>query len=64
MVTVVDAFNFLEDYGSEDFLSSRAIERDSDDERTIVDLLISQIEFANVIIMNKMDLIDEEVALL
>ncbi|NQY81295.1 MAG: GTP-binding protein [Candidatus Caenarcaniphilales bacterium] len=60
MVTVVDAFNFLEDYGSEDFLSSRAIERDSDDERTIVDLLISQIEFANVVIMNKMDLIDEE----
>lgn len=53
MVTVVDAFNFLEDYGSEDFLSSRAIERDSDDERTIVDLLISQIEFANVIIMKK-----------
>lgn len=60
MVTVVDAFNFLNDYGSEDFLSSRKIERDTEDKRTIVDLLISQIEFANVIIMNKVDLINEE----
>ena len=60
MVTVVDAFNFLKDYGSEDFLRTRKIERDEEDDRTIVDLLIDQIEFANVIVMNKIDLIDEE----
>jgi G3E family GTPase len=60
MVTVVDAFNFLKDYGSQDFLNDRTMERDDEDSRTIVDLLISQVEFANVVILNKADLVNDE----
>jgi G3E family GTPase len=60
MVTVVDSFNFLKDYGSTDFLSDREMARDGEDARTIVDLLLSQIEFADVIILNKLDLISDE----
>jgi len=57
MVTVVDAHNFLKDFGNTDTLEERGVERDGDDERTIVDLLTEQVEFADVIILNKMDLI-------
>lgn len=53
MVTVVDAVNFLNNYASTDFLKDRGQELDKQDERTLVDLLIDQIEFANVIILNK-----------
>jgi G3E family GTPase len=60
MVTVVDSFNFLKDYGSTDFLSDREMARDGEDARTIVDLLLSQIEFADVIILNKLDLISDD----
>ncbi len=53
MVTVVDAENILRDYSSEDFLRHRGLEAGSDDERALVDLLVEQIEFADVIILNK-----------
>ena len=58
MVTVVDGYNFLNDYNdTSDRLKDRGMEATSDDERTIVDLLTEQIEFANVIILNKIDLL-------
>jgi G3E family GTPase len=60
MVTVVDAKNFLLEYGSSDSLSTRGIAAGEDDERTIVDLLIEQVEFANVLVVSKTDLIDAE----
>ncbi len=55
MVTVVDAVNFLKDYDSYDQLNERKIGTDDDDERTIVDLLTDQVEFANVIVISKTD---------
>ena len=57
MVTVVDAFNFLKDYGSHDSLQSRGESLGADDHRTVVDLLVEQIEFCDVIVLNKVDLI-------
>lgn len=60
MVTVVDAFNFLHDYSSRDSLHSRGESLGEQDERTVVDLLIEQIEFCDVIVLNKADLISEE----
>jgi len=59
MVTVVDAFNFLRDYSSRDSLQSRGESLGDQDERTVVDLLIDQIEFCDVILLNKTDLINE-----
>ncbi|MFU0504462.1 GTP-binding protein [Pseudaminobacter sp. NGMCC 1.201702] len=53
MVTVVDAANLLADYSSRDFLSDRGEMRDADDKRMLVDLLVEQIEFADVIVINK-----------
>lgn len=53
MVTVVDAANLLKDYSSADFLSDRGETAGEGDERTLVDLLVEQIEFANVIVLNK-----------
>ncbi|MET0576547.1 MAG: GTP-binding protein [Mesorhizobium sp.] len=53
MVTVVDAINLLGDYSSRDFLTDRGETRDSDDKRTLVDLLVEQIEFADVVVVNK-----------
>jgi len=60
MVTVVDAFNFLQDYEGIDTLQSRGTAIGEEDERTIVNLLVDQIEFANVILLNKIDLISKE----
>lgn len=60
MVTVVDCFNFSRDFGSTDTLLDRALADDQMDNRTIVNLLTDQIEFANVIILNKADLVSEE----
>jgi G3E family GTPase len=57
MVTVVDAFNFLRDYDQADFLKDRDLALGEEDNRTIVDLLIDQIEFCDVIIVNKVDLV-------
>lgn len=60
MVTVVDGFNFYRDYMEAVELKDRQMELGPEDERTITDLLISQIEFADVVIMNKMDLVNSE----
>ncbi|WP_203427225.1 zinc metallochaperone GTPase ZigA [Sinorhizobium sp. BG8] len=55
MVTVVDAANLLADYGSEDFLADRGDTAGDGDNRTVVDLLVEQIEFADVVVLNKID---------
>lgn len=60
MVTVVDAFNFFKDFGSPERLMDRDLTDIEGDFRTIVNLLTDQIEFANVIILNKTDLVTEE----
>ncbi|UOQ84673.1 GTP-binding protein [Gracilibacillus salinarum] len=63
MVTMVNGQQFWEDYQSEDLLIDRQLHVSDDDERGIVDLLIDQIEFANVIVLNKIDMLsDKEVA--
>ena len=53
MVTVVDAVNLLKDYSSHDFLSDRGETLGEEDDRTLVHLLTDQIEFADVVILNK-----------
>lgn len=60
MVTVVDAFNFFKDFGSPETLMDRELTDIEGDYRTIVNLLTDQIEFANVIILNKTDLVTLE----
>lgn len=60
MVTVVDGFNFMKDFASNERLMDRDLTDMEGDYRTIVNLLTDQIEFANVIILNKTDLIDPE----
>jgi G3E family GTPase len=60
MVTVVDAKNFLKDYQQSESLKSKKMEASEEDERTITDLLVDQVEFADVIILNKLDLISAE----
>jgi G3E family GTPase len=59
MVTVVDAYNFLRDYSSRDSLQVRGESLGEEDARTVVDLLIAQIEFCDVIVLNKVDLIND-----
>ncbi|MCB1834431.1 MAG: GTP-binding protein, partial [Geminicoccaceae bacterium] len=53
MVTVVDAVNLLKDYSSHDFLRDRGETLGEEDERTLVHLLTDQIEFADVVVLNK-----------
>lgn len=60
MVTVVDAANLVKNYSSTDFLKDTQESLGDEDERTLVDLLVDQIEFANVILLNKTDLISDE----
>lgn len=60
MVTVVDCFNFFKDFGSNELLQDRNLTDMEGDYRTIVNLLTDQIEFANVIILNKTDLVNKE----
>lgn len=57
MVTVVDAGNFRKDFGSWDDLTDRQMGLSDEDDRNIVDLLVDQVEFADVIVINKTDLI-------
>ena len=57
MVTVVDGLNFLQDYQAAESLDSRGETLEESDERSITDLLIEQIEFADVILISKIDLI-------
>lgn len=63
MVTVVDAANFLRDYNAADALAERGESLGEDDHRTVTDLLIDQIEFADVIVLNKLDLVTDTQAL-
>ena len=60
MVTVVDAANLIKNYSSTDFLKDKGEVAGEEDERTLVDLLVEQIEFANVILLNKVDLVSEK----
>ena len=60
MVTVVDSFNFFKDFGSPETLMDRELTDMEGDYRSIVNLLTDQIEFANVIILNKIDLVTSE----
>lgn len=53
MVTVVDAVNLLKDYSSQDFLRDRGETAGEEDDRALVDLLVEQIEFADVVVLNK-----------
>ncbi len=65
MVTVVDAFNFFKDFGSAETILDRKMTDDEEDDRSIVNLLTDQVEFANVIILNKSDLVtDDQLGLL
>jgi G3E family GTPase len=60
MVTVVDCFNFFKDFGTSELLQDRNLTDIDGDNRTIVNLLTDQIEFANIIILNKTDLVDKD----
>ncbi|MCW5714069.1 MAG: zinc metallochaperone GTPase ZigA [Bauldia sp.] len=60
MITVVDAANLLRDFGSNDLLRDRGEIAGAGDERTIVDLLVEQIEFADVVVVNKVSDVSAE----
>lgn len=60
MVTVVDCLNFLKDFSSAETVADLPLEHDKSDRRTIVNLLTDQVEFADVIILNKTDLVTTE----
>ena len=60
LVTVVDAKNFLNDWRSEETLSSRDLALSPEDGRSVADLLVEQIEFANVIVVSKLDLVSAD----
>jgi len=59
MVTVVDASAFLQDLLSDDELAERGLAAAEDDDRTVGDVLMEQVEFANVIVINKCDLVSD-----
>lgn len=60
LVTVVDSANLIQNYCSTDFLKDQGESLGEEDDRALVDLLVEQIECANVIILNKMDLVSPE----
>ena len=60
MVTVVDAANFLNDYEGAKFLQETGESLGEEDERTVADLLVDQVEFADVILISKTDLVDNQ----
>ncbi|KGC82615.1 hypothetical protein DM75_5226 [Burkholderia mallei] len=60
MVTVIDAFNFLHDYARDDALAEHGLAATDEDDRTLVELLIEQIEFCDVLVINKADLVDAD----
>ena len=62
MVTVVDSASFLRDYKASEALQERGESLGEEDHRTVADLLIEQVEFADVIILNKLDLVTAEQA--
>jgi G3E family GTPase len=60
MVTVVDALNLLKDYSSRDFLADRGQSLGDEDTRSLVGLLVEQIEFADVVVVNKVSAVSAE----
>lgn len=60
MVTVVDAANFFTDYSEAQYLQAKGESLGEDDERTVADLLVEQIEFADVILLSKTDLVSQQ----
>jgi len=64
MVTVVDASSFVKELKDADDLIERDLAANEEDERTISELLVSQVEFADIILLNKIDLVSEADALL
>ncbi|WP_411076041.1 GTP-binding protein [Streptomyces sp. cmx-4-7] len=63
MVTVVDAANFLPELAGGDGLVERGLDQYEEDGRTVSDLLMDQIEFADVLVLNKLDLVGADDAL-
>ncbi|KAH6886415.1 P-loop containing nucleoside triphosphate hydrolase protein [Thelonectria olida] len=59
-VTVIDAFTMMHDFDTDDLLSNRRDDTVPEDDRTVSDLMVDQIEFADVIILNKTDMVGEE----
>ena len=60
MVTVVDAVNFLKDYQEAKYLKDKGESLGEDDERSVADLLVDQVEFADLILISKTDLVKTE----
>ena len=60
MVTVVDAVNFLKDYQEAKYLKDKGESLGEDDERSVADLLVDQVEFADLILISKTDLVTFE----
>ena len=60
MVTVVDAVNFIKDYEEAKYLQETGESLGEDDERSVADLLVDQIEFADVILISKTDLVEDK----
>ena len=60
MVTVVDAVNFLKDYQEAKYLKDSGESLGEDDERSVADLLVDQIEFADVLLVSKIDLVETD----
>jgi len=59
MVTVVDAYNFPKDFAAAEDLVERGVTASEGDDRSVVDLLVDQVEFCDVIVLNKADLVAE-----
>ena len=59
MVTVVDAVNFLKDYDEAQSLQEKGESLGEEDERSVADLLVDQVEFADVILISKTDLVEQ-----
>ena len=60
MVTVVDAVNFLKDFDEAKYLQDTEESLGEDDERSVADLLVDQVEFADIILISKTDLVNED----
>ena len=58
MVTVVDAVNFLKDYDEAKYLQESGESLGEEDDRSVADLLVDQVEFADVILISKIDLVE------
>jgi len=60
MVTVVDAVNFMKDYEEAQYLQDKGESLGEDDDRSVADLLVEQVEFADIILVSKSDLVSSE----